>query len=62
MPVPAATGLWCPGCGLTHATHFLLRGDLTTALRYNLFVVPILLAIVAGWAAWTLARGRAPGA
>jgi Protein of unknown function (DUF2752) len=60
-PFRLATGLWCPGCGLTRATHFLFRGDLPTALRYNLFVVPILLAIVAGWAAWTMrAAGRPP--
>lgn len=58
-PFRLATGLWCPGCGLTRATHFLLRGDLATALRYNLFVVPILLTIVVSWVAWTLrAAGR----
>lgn len=58
-PFRLATGLWCPGCGLTRATHFLFRGDLSAAFRYNLFVIPILLAIVAGWAAWMVrATGR----
>lgn len=59
-PFRLATGLWCPGCGLTRATHFLFRGDLSQALRYNLFVVPILLAIVAGWSAWLLRSAGRP--
>ena len=58
-PFRALTGWWCPGCGLTRATHYLFRGDIGQALRYNLFVVVILLALAATWAAWTLhAAGR----
>lgn len=53
-PFRQLTGLWCPGCGLTRATHFLLRGQPLTALRFNLFVVPVLVAIIAGWATWLL--------
>lgn len=53
-PFRQLTGLWCPGCGLTRATHFLLRGQPLTALRFNLFVVPVLLAVVAGWTTWLL--------
>ena len=49
-PFRQLTGLWCPGCGLTRATHFLLRGHPVTAIRFNLFVVPVLVAVVAGWA------------
>ncbi len=61
-PFRSLTGLWCPGCGLTRATHYVLRGDLVTALRFNLFVMPILAAIVAGWATWMLrATGRDVG-
>ena len=59
-PFRLVTGLWCPGCGLTRATHFLLRGDLPTALRYHLFVVPILLAIVAAWTRWLLRSAGRP--
>jgi hypothetical protein len=51
-PFRTLTGWWCPGCGLTRATHHLLRGDVTQALRYNLFVVVILSAISASWFAW----------
>lgn len=59
-PFRALTGWWCPGCGLTRATHHLLRGDLAQALRFNAFVVVILAAIAGAWALWLLDRaGRA---
>jgi hypothetical protein len=55
----AATGLWCPGCGLTRATHHLLTGDLGAALSSNVFTPFVLSAIVLSWAVWTLgAFGR----
>jgi hypothetical protein len=58
-PFRALTGWWCPGCGLTRATHHLLRGDLVQALRYHLFVVVVLAALAASWAAWlSAATGR----
>jgi hypothetical protein len=56
-PFRTATGLWCPGCGLTRATHHLLRGDLVTALRFNVFVIPIVVTIVVAWATWMLRTG-----
>jgi hypothetical protein len=54
LPCPwrTVTGLWCPACGLTRATHHLLRGDVATALRYNALVVPVLAAIALSWLAW----------
>jgi Protein of unknown function (DUF2752) len=58
-PFRTVTGLWCPGCGLTRATHRLLRGDLVGALRFNVFVVVVLAAIAGSWAAWVAhAAGR----
>lgn len=57
-PFRSLTGLWCPGCGLTRATHYLFRGDLTQALRYNLFVVAVLLGLVAAWGLWLYQRAR----
>jgi hypothetical protein len=50
MPLPlcslyATTGLHCPGCGATRATHELLHGQLVRALRYNaMWVVTLPLA------------------
>lgn len=47
-----STGLWCPGCGLTRATHHLLRGDVPAALATNVFTPLVIAAIVAAWWAW----------
>ena len=62
LPCPwrTVTGLWCPGCGLTRAAHHLLRGDVTTALRYNALVVPVLAAIALSWWTWLSATRSAP--
>jgi hypothetical protein len=38
----ALTGLDCPGCGTTRATHELLHGRLLTAWRYNALWVVLL--------------------
>jgi hypothetical protein len=57
-----ATGLWCPGCGMTRATHHLLHADVMAALGSNLFAPVVLLAIVATWWAWARRSfGLAPG-
>ncbi len=61
-PFRTLTGWWCPGCGLTRATHHLFRGDLVQALRYNLFVVVVLAALATTWAVWMIAStGRSVG-
>ena len=64
-PFPACafhsmTGLWCPGCGLTRATHHLLRGDVAGAMSYNVLLVLALGAVAIGWLAWASQawRGR----
>ena len=51
-PLYELTGLWCPGCGLTRATHAVLRGNLGAAFGYNLFFPVFLGAIVVAWLAW----------
>ena len=61
-PFRTLTGWWCPGCGLTRATHHLFRGDLVQALRYNVFVVVVLAALATTWAVWIIAStGRSVG-
>jgi Protein of unknown function (DUF2752) len=54
----SATGLACPGCGLTRATHHALHGRLGEAARFN----PLLFAMVgvALCAVPSVVRGRKP--
>jgi len=56
----ATTGLYCPGCGATRATHELLHGRLFAALRCNALWVGMLpvAACVALVECLRLARGR----
>lgn len=54
LPCPfyGLTGLWCPGCGLTRASHLLLNGDVPGALGMNLFL-PVVVGILGyAWLAW----------
>lgn len=56
-PFALATGMACPGCGMTRAAGHLLRGDLATAVSYHP-LVPLISAIAAvGWV-WFLLRRR----
>ena len=43
----AATGLPCPGCGLTHAALALLRGEIVESLHCHALLVPYVLTIAA---------------
>ncbi len=55
-PFHAATGWWCPGCGMTRAVHRLVRGDLPGALSFNVFVPVDVIGAVIGWWSWFAAR------
>jgi len=45
------TGLYCPGCGMTRATHHLLHGHLLTALHCNALFT-LALPCVAAYGIW----------
>ncbi len=38
-PFLSLTGCYCPGCGALRALHVLLRGDVASALGYNILTV-----------------------
>ncbi len=38
-PFLSLTGCYCPGCGTLRALHVLLRGDVASALGYNILTV-----------------------
>ena len=69
VPVPvcglyASTGLHCPGCGATRATHELLHGRLLSALAHNALWVALLPVVLYGGlseALYFVGRRRLPG-
>lgn len=59
-PFHTVTGLWCPGCGMTRATHALLQGDVARAFGFNLLTPMILGLLVAGWWSWLRSSAGRP--
>ena len=59
------TGLSCPGCGGTRAARALLAGDVWAACRFNLFLIPSVLMLLAEYvreaAAFIRRRPMHPG-
>ena len=59
------TGLACPGCGGTRAARALLAGDVWAACRFNLFLIPSVLMLLAEYvreaAAFIRRRPMHPG-
>jgi hypothetical protein len=57
----ALTGLQCPGCGATRATHELLHGRLLAAWHYNaLWVLMLPVAVYAAVSELRMLAGRRP--
>lgn len=46
------TGLQCPGCGVTRATHALLQGDVAAAWRLNPLWVGLLPVLAWSYLVW----------
>jgi hypothetical protein len=66
LPLPSCwfhriTGLYCPGCGATRATHDMLHGDIASALRHNaLWTLGLPLALYAAASETLMLLGRRP--
>jgi len=66
LPLPSCwfhktTGLCCPGCGATRATHELLHGQVVSALRHNaLWTLGLPLALYVAVSEILLLLGRRP--
>ena len=54
-PFALATGSACPGCGMTRAAGYLLRGDLASAVTMHPLVFLIGIQAIAGWG-WLVLR------
>lgn len=54
-PFALATGMACPGCGMTRAASMLLRGNLDAALDFHPLIPLLAVQIAAGWV-WFLLR------
>jgi hypothetical protein len=51
-PLKTATGLDCPGCGMTRALRAVAHGDLGVAADQNVLLVIALPVLLVAWAAW----------
>jgi hypothetical protein len=51
-PLHELTGLWCPLCGCTRASHALLHGQFATAVHDNALFVASLPLIALLWWRW----------
>lgn len=53
-----ATGMPCPGCGLTRSVLAFFRGDLPLALHYNAWGLLTLVVFGLLWLRWTWRRAK----
>jgi hypothetical protein len=54
-PFALVTGMACPGCGMTRAASYLIRGEWSNAIEYHPLVPLIALLALGGWV-WYLLR------
>lgn len=55
-PFALATGIACPGCGMTRAASMLLRGDLSSAVAFHPLVPLFAFIAVGGWVWFALRK------
>jgi len=61
-PIYRATGVYCPGCGGTHAFHALVHGQVEKSLRFHPAVLPtaaFIAVYLLRMLIWKLSGGRA---
>ncbi len=57
------TGFYCPGCGMTRATHSMLNLDFVKAFRFNALLVvsiPVLIYLYVWWVTWAYSGKELP--
>lgn len=55
-PIRNATGICCPGCGLTRGVSATARGDLGAAFTFHPLAIVLVVEAIAGWVWFGLAR------
>lgn len=55
------TGTACPGCGMTRAASYLVRGDFGSAFTYHPLVLLVAFQVAAGWVWYVLRRSGRVG-
>ena len=60
-PFALATGMACPGCGMTRAASLLIRGDIDGALTFHPLVLLIAVQLAVGWVWFMLRRSGKVG-
>lgn len=55
------TGTACPGCGMTRAASYLIRGDFGSAFTYHPLVPLVAFQVAAGWIWFALRRAGKVG-
>lgn len=59
----AATGLYCPGCGMTRALHSVLNGNILKGIQFNAILVlalPVLMYFYVWWTMWAFTGRKMP--
>ena len=56
--VSSATGLPCPGCGLTRSFEALLSGDIQASIHYHALLIPTMITFITYGILWLFDKHR----